>query len=80
MSLESGIPAVTLGLEFHLLDEGFGIYDPEAQEWLKTAAEAATERAEDAEERANREADARHSAEAEVARLQAELERLKARP
>lgn len=72
-----GIPAVTLGLEFHLFDDGFGIYDPEAQEWLKTAAEAATERAEDAEERANRETNARHKAEAEVARLQEELERLK---
>ena len=75
-----GIPAATLGLEFHLFADGFGIYDPEAREWLKTADEAATERAEDAEERATREADARHTAEAEVARLQAELERLKARP
>ena len=82
-----GIPAATLGLEFHLFDDGFGIYDPEAQEWLKTVDEAAMERAEDAEvraedaeERANREADARHTAEAEVARLQEELERLKARP
>ena len=60
-----GIPAVTLGLEFHLLDEGLGIYDPQAREWLKTEAEAAEERAEDAE--------------AEIARLQEELERLKAR-
>ena len=67
-----GIPAVTLGLEFHLLDDGFGIYNPEAREWLKTAAEAATERA-------DQEADARHKAEAEVARLHEELERLKAR-
>lgn len=56
-----GIPALTLGLEFHLLDEGLGIYDPQAREWLKTA----EERAEDAE--------------AEIARLQEELERLKAR-
>ena len=67
-----GIPSATLGLEFHLLDDTFGIYDPETQKWLKTAAE-------DAEERANQEADARHKAETEVARLQAELERLKAR-
>ena len=55
-----GIPAATLGLEFHLLDDGLGIYDPEADAWLKTS----TERAEEAE--------------AQVARLQAELERLKA--
>lgn len=74
---KGGILAATLGLEFHLLDDGFGIYDPAARDWLKTAAEAAEVRAEDAEERANQEATARHKAEAEVARLQAELERLK---
>ncbi|MDE0085320.1 MAG: Uma2 family endonuclease [Candidatus Poribacteria bacterium] len=77
-----GLPSVTLGLEFHALDDSLGIYDPEAEAWLKTSAERAEdaeERAEDAEERANQEADARHKAEAEVARLQAELERLKAR-
>lgn len=74
-----GIPAATLGLEFHLRDDTFDIYDPEAQEWLKTAAEDAEDRAEDAEDRANQEANARHEAEAEVARLQAELERLKSR-
>ena len=67
-----GIPSATLGLEFHLLDDTFGVYDPETQEWLKTAAE-------DAEIRANQEANARHKAEAEAARLQAELERLKTR-
>ena len=80
-----GIPAATLGLEFHLLDDTFSIYDPKAQEWLKTAAEDAEMRAEDAEIRAedaeiraNQETNARHKAETEVARLQAELERLKA--
>ena len=70
-----GLPSVTLGLEFHALDDSLGIYDPEAKAWLKTSAE----RAEDAEERANQEAEVRHKAETEVARLQAELERLKAR-
>lgn len=70
-----GLRAETLGLEFHVLEDSLGIYDPEAEAWLKTSAE----RTEDAEERANQEADARHKAEAEVARLQAELERLKAR-
>ncbi len=74
-----GILAATLGLEFHLLDDGFGIYDPDRQQWLKSAAEAAKERAEDAEERADREADARYRAEAEAAQLREELERLKAR-
>ena len=70
-----GLQSETLGLEFHVLEDSLGIYDPEAEAWLKTSAE----RAEDAEERANHEANARHKAEAEVARLQAELERLKAR-
>ena len=72
-----GIPSERLGLEFHLLDDSFDIYDPEAEEWLNTAAEAAQMRAEDAEERANREATARQKAEAEVAQLREELERLK---
>ena len=70
-----GLQSETLGLEFHVLEDSLGIYDPEAEAWLKTSAE----RAEDAEERANQEANARHKAEAEVTRLQAELERLKAR-
>ena len=77
-----GLQSETLGLEFHVLEDSLGIYDPEAEAWLKTSAERAEdaeERAEDAEERANQEADARHKAEAEVARLQVELERLKAR-
>ena len=74
-----GILAATLGLEFHLLDDGFGIYDPDVQQWLKSAAEAAEERAEDAEERADQEADARYRTEAEAAQLRKELERLKAR-
>ena len=81
-----GVPAATLGLEFHVLEESLGIYDPETEAWVKTAAEAAEvraedaeTRAEDAETRADQEADARQQAESEVARLQAELERLKAR-
>lgn len=63
---EGGIPSETLGLDFHLLAEGFGVYDSIAGRWLQTPAEAAEERAEQAE--------------AEVARLQAELARLKDRP
>ena len=65
MGANGGIPAVTLGLEFHLLDDGFGIHDPNTQEWLKTLAEAESERAEHAE--------------TEAARLRKEIERLKAR-
>ena len=72
-----GIPSERLGLEFHLLDDSFDIYDPEAEEWLKTAAEVAQMHAKDAEERANQETTARQKAEAEVAELREELERLK---
>ena len=67
-----GIPAVTLGLEFHLLDDEFGIYDPSVQEWVKTQAEAEAARAEHAEARAEH-------AETEAAQLRKEIERLKAR-
>ena len=56
-----GIPSEALGLEFHLLDDTFGIYDPKTQKWLKTAAEDAEERAEDAEERAEDARDTRQS-------------------
>ena len=72
VSANGGIPAVTLGLEFHLLDDEFGIYDPSVQEWVKTRAEAEAERAEHAEERAEH-------AETEAAQLRKEIERLKAR-
>jgi len=75
-----GIPSVTLGLEFHVLEDSLGIYDPEAEAWLKTSderAEDAEERAEDAEKRANQETTARQKAEAEAAQLREELERLK---
>ena len=77
-----GLQSETLGLEFHVLEDSLGIYDPKAEAWLKTSAERAEDaegRAENAETRANHEANARHKAEAEVARLQAELERLKGR-
>ena len=57
-NIEGGIHSEILALDFHLLADGLGIYDPRAQEWLQTRAE---------------------KAEAEVARLQEELARLKER-
>ena len=60
---DGGIPSQVLGLDFHLLADGFGIYDPSVGEWLQTPAEAAETRAE--------------RAEAEVTRLREELTRLK---
>ena len=70
--VDGGIRSEILALNFHLVEDGLRLYDPLAQRWLQTAAEAA-------EERAEQEAEARRKAEAEVARLQAELERLKER-
>ena len=62
--VDGGIRSEILDLNFHLTEDGLAIYNPRAQKWLQTLAE--------------QEAAARQKAEAEVARLQAELERLKA--
>lgn len=67
---DGGIHSESLALEFHLLNDGFGIYDPSTEKWLKSAAEEAEERADEAEERAD-------EAEAEVAKLREELEQLR---
>ena len=69
---DGSVHSATLGLDLHPRTEGLRFYDPVAQRWLQTPAEAAEERAEHAEERAEH-------AEAEAARLREELERLKAR-
>ena len=60
---DGGISSETLGLDFHFLADGFGIYNPSTAEWLQTPAAAAEARAE--------------RAEAEIERLQEELVRLK---
>ena len=72
LNAEGGISSEILGLDFHLLADDFGIYDPGARKWLQPPEEVADSRAERANERAER-------AEAEIARLQAELDRLKER-
>ncbi len=60
---DGGVPSQILGLDFHLLANSFGIYNPGVGEWLQTPAEAAETRAE--------------RAEAEAAHLREELARLK---
>ncbi len=87
---DGGFFSETLGLTFHLLDDSFGIHDPDTEKWLQSAeerAEEADERAEKAGERAEKagekaeEADERaEKAEAEIARLQEELKRLQSTP
>ena len=70
--VDGGIGSEILDLNFHLMEDGLALYDPRSEQWLQT-------RAEHAEERAEQEAEARQKAEAEVARLQKELARLKER-
>ena len=78
-NVDGSIPSVTLGVSFHLLDDGLAVYDEATGQWLQTLAEAAEQRAEQEAAARAREAAARAEAEAEVSRLREELERLKAR-
>lgn len=70
--VDGGLCSEVLNLNFHIRDDGLGVYDPVDGKWVQTPADAATERAEQAEERAEQ-------AEAENQRLREEIERLKAR-
>ncbi len=76
---DGSISSVTLGVSFHLLDEGLAVYDETTGQRLQTPAEAAEQRAEQEAAARAREAAARAEAEAEASRLREELERLKAR-
>ena len=80
---DGGFFSETLGLTFHLLDDSFGIHDPDTEKWLQSAeerAEEADERAEKAGERAEEADERAEKAEAEIARLQEELKRLQSMP
>ena len=86
VGVDRGLRSPVLGLEFHVRDEGLGIYDPVRSEWLQTPAESATVRAETAETRAEtaetraETAETRaEKAEAEAAELREQLARLQAR-
>ena len=59
---ENGIHASSIGLDFQVLDEGLGIYNPSTSKWLQTPAEAAEMRAD--------------KAEAEVAELREQIARM----
>ncbi len=52
LDVDGGLRSDILDLNFHLLDDGLGVYDPGAGKWLQTPADKATERAEQAETRA----------------------------
>ena len=76
--LDGMLRSEVLNLDFHLRDDGLGIYDPDAMEWLQTPTEAATARAEQEKMRAEQAETRIEQAEAEVAQLREELARLKA--
>lgn len=81
-NVDGSISSVTLGVSFHLLDDGLAVCDEATGQWLQTpaeAAEAAEQRAEQEAAARAREAAARAEAEAEVSRLREELKHLKAR-
>ena len=56
---DGGIHSSVLNLDFHIRDEGLGIFDPETNEWVKTRAEAEAIRADAAEAHAAQETVAR---------------------
>ena len=62
-----GLHSSSLGLDFHLRDEGLGIYDPVANEWVRTRVEAEAIRADTAEARTAQEATRADTAEARTA-------------
>ncbi|RKU29672.1 hypothetical protein C6497_05900 [Candidatus Poribacteria bacterium] len=81
---DGGLYSEILNLNFHLLDDGIGVYAPDEGVWLQSPADAAIVRAEHAETRAEQaetraelEAEARQKAEEEILRLQEEITRLK---
>ncbi len=53
-----------LGVSFQLRATHFGVYDPETEQWIQTAAEAAEVARRNADARAQQEANARHTADA----------------
>ena len=65
---DGGLHAAALGLDFHVSDEGLGLYDSVASEWLQTPAESATVRAETAEARIETAEARAETAEARVAK------------
>jgi Uma2 family endonuclease len=80
VGVDGGLRSPVLGLEFRVRDEGLGIYDPVAREWLQTPAEIAEARAEQ-EIIARQSAEARaEQAETAATELREQLARLQARP
>ena len=74
-----GIRSSSLSLDFRISDGGIAIFDPVANDWVRTRAETEAIRADTAEALAAQEANARQKVEAENAQLREQLTRLQAR-
>lgn len=74
-----GIHSSSLGLDFRIRDESIAIFDPVANDWVRTRAETEAIRADTAEARAAQEVNARQKVEAENAQLREQLARLQVR-
>lgn len=74
-----GLHSPVLGLDFHVQDEGLGIYDPVVRGWLQTRAEQEAVARQTAETRAEVAEARAEQAEAEAAELREQLARLQAR-
>ena len=84
LDTEGGLHAAVLGLDFRVLEDGLGVYDPVAGAWLQTPAEVAAARAaqetlarQTAETRAEQEAEARQTAETRAEQAEAEVKELR---
>lgn len=74
---DNGILSTVLGIEFRLQEDDIGLYDMTSGEYLQTPAEKSMLIARREREVRQQETQARQHAETEVARLQAEIDRLK---
>ena len=74
-----GIRSSSLSLDFHIREKGLAIFDPSANDWVRTRAETEAIRADTAEARATQEAKARQEVEAENAQLREQIANLQAR-
>ena len=76
---DGGIHSAVLSLDFHVDDEGLGIYDPVACAWLRTPTESAEALAEQEAARAEQEATRAETAEALAEQAAARAENAEAR-
>ena len=74
-----GVRSAALNLDFHVRDDGLGIYNPVTGKWVKTRGDQEAAGRRKAEAREQEEAAGRRKAEAEVLQLREQVERLQTR-